>query len=91
MGENVYKVRGKMIKFSESDDSFCCLCTFPHNDDEQILPHRAKSLAVFGAVVQLVLKGYYDGYDGEYIFIPHDVPDWVVRDIEKLFPDEEVQ
>lgn len=84
MGEKSYRVLGKLIQFSESDDEFTCLCTFPHNDQEHLEIDRLKSLAIFGAVVQLVLKGYYDDHEGEYIFIPHDVPSYVLRDVRSL-------
>jgi hypothetical protein len=84
MGEKSYRVRGKSIRFSDNDDEFMCLCTFPHNDQCHLDIDRLKSLAVFGAVVQLVLKGYYDDHKGEYIFIPHDVPPYVLRDVRNL-------
>ena len=84
MGEKSYRVLGKLIQFSDSDDEFTCLCTFPRNDQEHLDIERLKSLAIFGAVVQLVLKGYYDDHEGEYIFIPHDVPSYVLRDVRSL-------
>jgi len=84
MGEKSYRVLGKLIQFSDSDDEFTCLCTFPHNDQEHLDIDRLKSLAIFGAVVQLVLKGYYDDHEGEYIFIPHDVLSYVLRDVRSL-------
>jgi hypothetical protein len=84
MGEKSYSVGHKYIQFREDDDEFSCLCTFPHNDQEHLDIERLKSLAIFGAVVQLILKGYYDDHDGEYIFIPHDVPSYVLRDVRIL-------
>lgn len=84
MGEKSYSIGHKYIRFSEGDDEFSCLCTFPHNDQEHLEIDRLKSLAIFGAVVQLVLKGYYDDHEGEYIFIPHDVPSYVLRDVRSL-------
>jgi len=85
MGEKSYSVGHKYIQFSrEGDDEFSCLCTFPHNDQERLEVDRLKSLAIFGAVVQLILKGYYEDHEGEYIFIPHDVPLYVLRDVRSL-------
>lgn len=84
MGEKVYSIGHKRIMFSDTNDEFACLCTFPHNNEEKLGVEDLQSLSIFGAVVQLVLKGYYDDHEGEYIFIPHDVPPYVLRDVRSL-------
>lgn len=81
MGEQSYYIKNKIIRFRE-EDSFPCLCTFPHNDHEYLQKDRVRSLAVFGAVVRLVLDGYYDDHEGNYIFIPGDVPNWILSGVE---------
>lgn len=82
MGEKSYDVGHKYIQFNEESD-FACLCTFPDNDGDELGIDRIKSLALFGAVARLVLDGYYDQH-GEYIYIPDDVPGWILRDIQNL-------
>ena len=86
MGEKSYSVGHKYIQFSESDDEFVCLCTFPHNDLTNIglELERVRSLAIFGAVVKLVLAGYYADHENEYIYIPDDVPQYVLDAVRNL-------
>lgn len=90
MGEKTYEVKGKLIRFSEDSDEFDCLCTFPHNDQETLEVGRVVALALFGAVVRLVFDGYYDNHEGGYIFIPQDVPDWIVEGVVSSFTDATV-
>ena len=88
MGEKSYDVGHKYIRFSEESD-FSCLCTFPHNDNGELSIERMKALALFGAVVRLIFDDYYAEH-GEYIYIPDDVPEWVlegVRSLTMLAPD----
>jgi hypothetical protein len=84
MGETIYTIGDKQMLFAEGDDEFPCLCTFPENDDGHLDIERLKSLALFGVAVQLVLKGYYDDHKGEYIYIPYDVPPYILRDVRSL-------
>lgn len=84
MGCKTYRIDGKLVMFSELDDEFSCLCTFPHNDEDGISVDRLIELALFGAVVTLIKHGYYENVDeGEYIIIPHDVPATIMEDIRK--------
>ena len=83
MGEKVYDVGHKFIQYSEDDVEFMCLCTFPHNDQEHLEIDRLKSLAIFGAVVRLIHDGYYSEH-GDYIYIPRDVPEWVLEGVRRL-------
>ena len=32
MGEKIYQIGEYPLQFSEMDDDYVCLCTFPHND-----------------------------------------------------------
>lgn len=83
MGEKTYQVGTKQVCFSESDTEFACLCTFPHNDNSFLEIDRAKALVLFGAVVRLIHDGYYTTH-GEYIYIPGDVPAWIIEGVRKL-------
>lgn len=86
MGEKTYSIRNKHIRFSEDNDDYGCLCTFPHNDNEYLSLDRLKSLALFGAVVRLVMDGYYDDREDDgYIFIPQDVPEWILESVERTY------
>ena len=85
MGEHVYSVSGKSItwedftiQFSEMDDDWSCLCTFPHNDGVEILPSRLRSLALLGAAVVLAHQGELE--EGAN-FLPHCVPQWIRDEI----------
>lgn len=87
MGEKYYPVKNKYIVFDENNDEFGCLCTFPHNYNEKLNLADLQTLAIFGAVVRLVLAGYYDNHD-EYVFIPNDVPQWIIDGIKNIGKDE---
>ena len=71
------------IKFDEMDDEFCCLCTFPHNDGEELTPERIRSLALLGAAVVL----YHHNNLPAPIFIPHSIPSWIIDGIMKYLPE----
>jgi hypothetical protein len=85
MGEQIYEIKDKFVSFQDSDDEFSCLCLFPPKD-ERLEIDKVKSLALFGAVVRLILDGYYDDeyYDNKYIYIPLDVPEWILNDIRRI-------
>ena len=89
MGERVYSVLsygGKThhITFSESDEEWGCLCTFPHNDAafSEISKGRVAQLALFGAAVVLACTDLVDP-DGECIFLPDIVPVWIRESIKE--------
>lgn len=82
MSEKAYKIKDKYIMFEENNE-VSCLCTFPHNYAEKLEMTDLQSLALLGAVVRLVIGGYYDDHKGEYIFIPSDVPEWIIREVDR--------
>jgi len=95
MGEQIYDVMGWNglpdsewkqigIQFSEMDDDWNCLCTFPHNDQGVIDVSRMRSLALFGAAVVLA----HNGELGSPI-LPNCVPEWIRNEIKRLLPDME--
>ena len=74
------------IQFSEDDDEFVCLCTFPYNDEaagERLDPERVRSLALLGAAVVL------NRYDGDIGYLPDDLPRWIVDEIVRNVPQED--
>jgi hypothetical protein len=86
MGERSYTVSRwdgeNSIQFSESDDSWGCLCTFPHNDDSVLTMNRLRSLALLGAAVILVRSDYFK--KDKDVYLPDDMPVWIVKGIDKL-------
>ena len=89
MGEQRYRINGKAVIFSDWNDEFPCLCCFPGNyiteNGESVDGELLQSLALFGAVVRLIFDGYYDQVSkDEYIYIPGDVPDWVLAKVRLL-------
>ena len=88
MGEQVYCVGGKSIRFSETDYNFGCLCTFPWNDEAcgEISTQRVMALALLGAAVKLIHDGYFADLDT--VFIPESLPPWIVEQIGKFGPHE---
>ena len=84
MSEKIYDIGHHYIQFSDSDDEFGCLCIFPHEDDiEHLELDRLKSLALLGAVARLIFDGYYERH-GEFIYIPNDVPEWVLDGVRRM-------
>jgi len=84
MGENIYPIqdydgRWTNIQFSEMDDEYSCLCTFPMNDMGRLDPDRVRSLALFGAAVRLAFDG-----DLEHGFLPDAVPVWIREEIDRV-------
>lgn len=82
MGENVYSfvtsdLETFRISFSEMDEDFGCLCTFPHNDQEQLSIERLISLAMFGAAVRLAFE---NKFNPGYIYLPESLPSWLVKE-----------
>lgn len=84
MGENVYPIQDYdgnwlEIRFSESDDEYSCLCTFPYNDMGRLDVDKVRSLALFGAAVRLAFDG-----DLEHGFLPKAVPEWIRNEIDRI-------
>jgi hypothetical protein len=69
------------IKFSEMNDDVCCLCTFPHNDNNELTNYRIRSLAMLGAAVVLLQHGVIDNG-----FLPNCLPKWIVDAIGESLP-----
>ena len=83
MGENVYPVQdydGNWldIRFSEMDDDYGCLCTFPYRD-ERLDVEDIRDLALFGAAVRLAFEG-----ELEHGFLPDAVPEWIRKEIDRV-------
>ena len=75
MGCDKYFINGSYITFSEGDDDYSCLCTFPNNDKvDEISPERVRSLALFGAAVVMKAEG---NAGDDWIYLPADVPQWI--------------
>ena len=90
MGCDYYDLLGGgYAHFSDSDDEFDCLCTFPHNDGEALTVERLRSLALLGAAVVMAYDNPVSRDD--YIFIPRDIPGWILDGIRGLLPEEETQ
>jgi len=90
MGENVYPIEDYdgnwvEIRFSESDDGYSCLCTFPFNDAVMgcLDADRVRSLALFGAAVRLAFDG-----ELEHGFLPAAIPEWIRAEIDRVILDE---
>lgn len=75
------------IRFSEGDEDYGCLCTFPHNYmvAGKIAIDKAvvRSLAVLGAMVVLAHQGKINHQNG-YSYIPSDVPEELRQQIDGL-------
>jgi hypothetical protein len=83
MGERIYQVGSgdsDFIMFSEMDEEFRCLCTFPGNDQEKPDIDRIKALALFGAAVHLLMSGELYGP----VFIPDSLPAWIVDAVRRI-------
>ena len=87
MGEDRYHVGKYPLQFSEMDDDYICLCTFPHNDQGALTPDRVRSLALLGAAVVLARSCSL-----EHPFLPACVPEWIRKEIDRVMnyhPEEE--
>ena len=87
MGEHIYDVGDKITaRFSESDDSFGCLCTFPGNDfleDEKIEAERVRSLALLGMAV--IMAHDIKEKEEHSINLPFDVPELWIKRLDEFF------
>jgi len=79
MGEQIYTVEEQAIQFSESDDEWMCLCTFPRNDEGRLTRDRVASLALLGAAVVLAHNDELD-----IPILPHGVPQWIRDEIVRV-------
>ena len=83
MGCDYYWVKNPAgyIHFSDMDDSYGCLCTFPYNySDEKLYTDTVRSLALLGAALVLV---QHDEIDTP-AFLPYAVPDWIREEIDRI-------
>jgi hypothetical protein len=76
---------GNLLRFSESADDIACLCTFPHNDGNELTPCRVRSLAYLGAMLMLSRRGTLGR--GQYVYVPADLPKWMRDEIDRCVPD----
>lgn len=87
MGEHVYEVGDKItVRFSEDDESFSCLCTFPFNDDLEkgkIMLYRVRSLALLGMAVIMAHK--IRDNEEHRINLPFDVPELWRKRLDEFF------
>ena len=90
MGEYCYTIsswsnKEYIIQFSEMAD-IGCLCTFPGNYDlgesgDAITTDTVRNLALFGALVRLAIT---DEIEDGYLMIPHSVPEWIIKGIDRV-------
>ena len=85
MGEQVYTVvsidgEEHYLQFAENDDdSYCCLCSFPTNDEAMGMDaERVRSLALLGAAVCLAHL-----YMLDHGILPLAVPEWIREGIDR--------
>ncbi|MFH1485963.1 MAG: hypothetical protein ABIH46_07830, partial [Chloroflexota bacterium] len=84
MGEQVYTVvsidgEEHYLQFSEDDVSYCCLCSFPTNDEAMGMDaERVRSLALLGAAVCLAHLDVLD-----HGILPLAVPEWIRKGIDR--------
>ena len=79
MGEKIYQIGEYPLQFSEMDDDYVCLCTFPHNDQGVLTPDRVRSLALLGAAIVLAHSN-----DLDHPFLPNCVPGWIRKEIDRV-------
>jgi hypothetical protein len=99
MGERTYRIavwnsRDQLAVFSESQDDWGCLCTFPHNDQGALGPERIRSLALLGAAVALAAYNPDElntTVNAHYLILPDAVPQWIRDELMRILPpsDEE--
>ena len=79
-----------VIHFSESDDDYCCLCTFPHNYTVngvvRLDKAEVRSFAALGAMVALAHAGKLENRSG-YAYIPDDLPLDIRSEIDRVVGD----
>lgn len=82
MGCKTYEINDKLFSFSD-DDSFACLCTFPHNNDYKLDNDDLRSLVLLGAAVTLSRSG---DISSGFNWIPGDLPKWIIDEVDRLLP-----
>lgn len=82
--------RDEYLHFGEGEGGAACLCTFPGNDGEALDPDRLRSLAFLGAGVVLASGQAIQGDGDSPNFLPDCLPEWLVREIHRLVPDQSV-
>lgn len=67
-------------RFADTDD-VPCLCTFSHNySDEKIDRETVVAMALLGAAAAIARNRELAGN----IYLPHDLPQWIVREIKRV-------
>jgi hypothetical protein len=67
------------IHFPDTDDRATCLCTFPFNNGQRIDLQEMRSLAMLGAAVVMQHHKHE-----EYRYLPGDLPQWIVDEIDRV-------
>jgi len=98
MGCKIYSYRDKMIQIREAEGLFgtsedpVCLCTFPHNwetvDDPHLSPDTVRSMAMLGAAVAMIRTSADAFKDKDFVILPNDLPEWIVKEIRFNLPNE---
>ena len=78
MSEEIYSVGDTTVQFSDTDETWRCLCTFPHNDGNHLDSTRVASLALLGAAVVLANRGELN-----HGMLPNAVPVWMRNEIKR--------
>lgn len=87
MGCQTYTVKNLededvFITFSEMDETYGCLCTFPANHKTLgIDAWTVRSLALLGSAVVLAHQGEFA--EDDYNFLPNAVPEWIRKAIDQ--------
>ncbi len=100
MGCKIYSYRDKMIQIREAEGLFgtsedpVCLCTFPHNWEcggeggKKLSPDTVRSMAMLGATVAMVRTNATAFEKKDFILLPNDLPEWIVKEIRFNLPNE---
>jgi hypothetical protein len=92
MSETSYNCNnGKTIEFNP-ESNWCCLCTFPHNDEvmgKKLTKGTVASLALLGAGIAIVankpesINHKAFSCDGNY-YMPDCIPQWIQDEILRI-------
>lgn len=82
--ERAYRVNNYTIRFNIDDCG--CMCDFPQADEETMTLQRIKASALLGAAVAMAKSGVFED---EFVFIPRDMPAWIVDAVNKITLEEQ--